>query len=258
MRIFLILSSALGQIMKKRFLDNGYLVFLCMLILTDLVFVGLHLVHTHTSYLANGTYSIEQDRGHAEFFQYTKEFWIIILMLVVFIKEATLTNMSWLMVFVYVLFDDAISIHENIGHLASNLFAFAAELGLRAQDWGELLVTALAGVVLLTPVVIAYLRASARERMHSLTMALLLGVLAFFGIGVDMLHSLFGGDSWGMLEDTGEMFAVSVILFYMFRYSFERGALPVSSNIASAGYASAVPDMAGGVEPAMASVRQSI
>lgn len=244
--------------MKKRFLDNGYLVFLCMLMLTDLVFVGLHLVHTYTPYLANGTYSIEQDRGHAEFFQYTKEFWIIILMLVVFIKEATLTNLSWLMVFVYVLFDDAISIHENIGHLASNLFSFAAELGLRAQDWGELVVTAMAGVVLLTPVVIAYLRASARERMHSLVMALLLGVLAFFGIGIDMLHSLFGGDSWGMLEDAGEMFAVSVILFYMFRYSFERGAFPVASHhAAAAGRAPMASDLSG-VEPAMASIRQSV
>lgn len=248
--------------MKKRFLDNGYLIFLCLLICTDLVFVGLHFVHTYTGYLANGTYSIEQDRGHAEFFQYTKEFWIIILMLIMFIKEATLTNLSWLMVFVYVLFDDAISIHENIGHLASNLFALAAELGLRAQDWGELIVTGMAGVILLTPVLIAFLRASARERMHSMIMGSLLALLAFFGVGIDMLHSLLGGDNWGVLEDSGEMFVISVILFYIFRYSFgyssESATLPTVGSVATAGRASITPDMAGGIEPALASVRQSI
>ena len=165
--------------MKQRFFGNGFLVLLGLLVCTDIVFIGLHLVHTYTPLLPNHVYSIEQDKGHAEFFQYTKQFWIILLLTLTFIKEASLTNFSWLMVFCYVLLDDALSIHENLGLLTSGLWTFAANLGLRPRDWGELLVTGAVGVILLTPVTIAFLRASSRERRHTLVLGGLLILLAF-------------------------------------------------------------------------------
>ena len=207
--------------MKKRFFDNGFLVLLGLLVCTDIVFIGLHLIHTYTPLLPNHVYSIEQDKGHAEFFQYTKQFWIILLLTLTFIKEASLTNFSWLMVFCYVLLDDALSIHENLGLLSSNLWTFAARMGLRPQDWGELLVTGAVGVVLLTPVAIAFLRASTRERRHTLILAALLGLLAFFGVFIDMVHIWVGGEQWGLVEDGGEMVVVSIVLYYVFRHQFE-------------------------------------
>ena len=218
--------------MKKRFFDNGFLVLLALLVCTDIVFIGLHLVHTYTPLLPNHVYSIEQDKGHAEFFQYTKQFWIILLLTLTFIKEASLTNFSWLMVFCYVLLDDALSIHENLGLLSSNLWTFAARMGLRPQDWGELLVTGAVGVVLLTPVAIAFLRASTRERRHTLILAALLGLLAFFGVFIDMVHIWFGGEQWGLVEDGGEMLVVSMVLYYVFRHQFgyASAALPQAGN----------------------------
>ena len=217
--------------MKKRFLDNGFLVLLSLLVCTDIVFIGLHLVHTYTPLLPNHVYSIEQDKGHAEFFQYTKQFWIILLLALTFIKEASLTNFSWLMVFCYVLLDDALSIHENLGLLTSSLWSFA-NLGLRPRDWGELLITATVGVVLLTPVAIAFLRASRRERRHTLVLAALLFLLAFFGIFIDMVHIWFGGEQWGLVEDGGEMLVVSMVLYYAFRHQFADApaALPQSED----------------------------
>ena len=230
--------------MKKRFFDNGFLVLLGLLVCTDIVFIGLHLVHTYPPLLPNHIYSIEQDKGHAEFFQYTKQFWIILLLMLTFIKEASLTNFSWLMVFCYVLLDDALSIHENLGLLTSNLWTFAARMGLRPQDWGELLVTGTVGVVLLTPVAIAFLRAGTRERLHTLVLTGLLFLLAFFGVFIDMVHIWLGGDQWGLVEDGGEMIVVSIMLYYVFRYQFEYAplAMPQAAN-------AEVRRMAAGMQP---------
>src|SRR5690606_9602662 len=105
--------------MNRRFFDDGFLVLLGLLLCTDLVFIGLHLIHSYTPLLPSHIYSIEQDRSHGEFFQYTKQFWIVLLLALAFLKEVSLTNFGWLMVFCYVLLDDALSLHENLGLLFS-------------------------------------------------------------------------------------------------------------------------------------------
>lgn len=216
--------------MNRRLLNNGYLVFLGMLLCTDFVFIVLHLVHTYTPYIPSGIYSIEQDKGHAEVFQYTKLFWIAILLTVAVIKEASLTNFSWLLLFGYVLFDDALSLHENLGLAASNLLAFSGGLGLRPRDWGELLVTGIIGCLLLLPIALAYVRGSAAERAYTRTLGLLLVLLALFGVGIDMLHSLTGVDLWGLVEDGGEMLVVSGVLYYIFRHCFDPALAGASAH----------------------------
>ena len=207
--------------MNKRLMDNGIFVLLCLLICTDLAFAGLHILHIYTDILPRSLYSIEQDKGYAEFFQYTKQAWIILLLGIAFLKKSTLTNFSWFMVFCYVLFDDALSIHEHLGLLASSAMAFAAQLGLRAQDWGELAVAGLAGIILLTPIALAYPYAHREEKLHTLKLAGLLGLLVFFGICTDMLHIVLGGDLWGLIEDGGEMIVISLTVYYLFRHGFE-------------------------------------
>lgn len=221
--------------MNKRLLDpllgNGYLVFLVMLLCTDLMFIALHLVHTHTAYIPSGIYSIEQDKGHAEVFQYTKLFWIAILLTIALFKKTSLTNFSWLLVFAYVLFDDALSIHEKAGLAISNLLVFTGEFGLRPQDWGELLVTGIIGLLLLVPVAIGYARGDAHEKTYSRTLVVLLGMLALFGVGIDMLHSMTNVDQWSLVEDGGEMIVVSVVLYYIFRHCFDRAVEAASTPV---------------------------
>lgn len=244
--------------MQKRFIDNGYLVFLCLLIFTDLGFMLLHLIHTYTALLPAGTYSIEQDRGYGEVFQYIKQFWIVGFLLVLMIRHVSLTNISWLLIFSYILLDDALSIHENFGLLASQALLFSDDLGLRPRDWGELFVTAMVGIVLLTPAMIAFARAGRSEKTHALAMAGLLGLLAFFGVFIDMVHILLGGDIWGMVEDGGEMLVVSLTFYYVFRYSFTSAeATPVAEK-AKASRAPMPAETLGSFQPAMATAAHSV
>ncbi|MNZ78850.1 hypothetical protein D3C78_974390 [compost metagenome] len=58
-------------------------------------------------------------------------------------------------------------------------------------------------------------------RRFSQDMAILFSILLLFGVGVDMLHSAIQlgrevGFILGTLEDSGEMLAVSLMLWYVF------------------------------------------
>lgn len=89
---------------------------------------------------------------------------------------------------------------------------------LRPVDFGELTVSLLAGILLLGAIALLYWR-SPNEPARAFTRQLLpwLGLLIFFGIGVDMLHiqimQLYP-HPWaimlaGVVEDSGEMISAS-------------------------------------------------
>src|SRR6185503_334165 len=110
--------------------------------------VAIHLVHLTTPYLSGLLYSIETDGGFAEWFQYTKELWTIILAIMIWRRTRRPWIAGWILAFVYFLADDTISIHEIGGDIAYRHLGLGPALGLRAQDFGELLVTGMAGVSL--------------------------------------------------------------------------------------------------------------
>ncbi|NJP10442.1 MAG: hypothetical protein HC866_13990 [Leptolyngbyaceae cyanobacterium RU_5_1] len=112
-------------------------------------------------------------------------------------------------------------IHERIGgYIAANL-SFMPILGLRLQDFGELAVSASAGIILLLSLILAYANGSEMFRKISQDFALLLCGLIFFGVVVDVIHvaiNLGGKVNFvlGVIEDAGEMLSVSLILWYAF------------------------------------------
>ena len=69
---------------------------------------------------------------------------------------------------------------------------------------------------------IAYARGSELYRRITLDLGLLFGLLVFFGVGVDFLHSALtvgkrSDFAVGLIEDGGEMLAMSLLVWYSFR-----------------------------------------
>jgi hypothetical protein len=125
-------------------LEKDKLLFL--LILTDLVFILLHIIHIFTALLPSSLYSLAMDRGYAEFFQYMKMLWILVLFLGLGIKRRRLIFVIYSVLFTYFLIDDSFEFHERAGALLAELFNFQPALGLRAVDFGELAVSAFFGI----------------------------------------------------------------------------------------------------------------
>lgn len=71
------------------------------------------------------------------------------------------------------------------------------------------------------PLVIAYFRSEEQEKAFSRYLAAMVVCMVFFGLFVDMLNIMLFGAMGGVIEDGGEMIVMSVMLWFMFRHSFE-------------------------------------
>jgi hypothetical protein len=195
---------------------------LYLFLATDLIFIILHLLYLYTDFVSNSAFSLVQERGYSEIFQYIKEYWIALLLGALAVRQRSVLYLGWSLLFFYVLLDDSLTIHETLGEIATERLALQPVFNLRAVDFGEFIVSACIGLFFLFFLAIAYRFASRIPREASRYLIIMLFVLAAFGIAVDMLHSLLRFSLlWepllGTLEDAGEMIVMSVIAGFVFK-----------------------------------------
>lgn len=212
----------------ENFNEQSALFFFMLLLCADFVFIAFHSFEFLAPFLNNPLLSLEQDHGYPEVYQYIKWLWIILLLIFTSVKRRSVYFSVWILVFIYLLLDDSLKIHENVGALMEGRLTLAPPLGLRLQDIGELAVTGTIGVVLLLFILWAYRHGPQTFKKMSLDMFVLILALAFFGVVIDMLHVItYLSDQIGwkvsailaVIEDGGEMIVASLILYYVFLIS---------------------------------------
>ena len=204
-------------------LENWSNRLLFVLISTDLLFIALHIIYKTTELISDSSFSLSRDRGYPEVFQYVKAYWIALLFLILAIKKQTFLYLAWSLLFVYLLLDDSMEIHETGGDSISKQLAFPSLFNLRPEDLGELVISILASLFFLFLIAIAYRFSDSIARQASRYMIGMLFMLAFFGIIIDMLHIMSRSlsieiveDFIGMVEDGGEHLVMSVMAWFVF------------------------------------------
>jgi hypothetical protein len=210
---------------------NAALVAFLLLLAADTGFVLVHVVHRLWAALRDPLYSLGQDGGYAEMFQYLKFYWVAILLGTLRARTREPVYGAWMLLYAYLLCDDALRLHELGGARLVAAWGYGPAFGLRAQDFGELTVSAAAGLVFLALICAGHLRSAHRARDVSTDLALLLGALVFFGVFMDMLHIAAQGrylkEALGVIEDGGELFTMSVVCWYVFSLFERSGSAPV-------------------------------
>jgi len=196
---------------------------LALLLLADCIFILLHIPHT-MQIITNPLFSIGRDMGYAEVYQYIKIYWIVLLLLYIVVKRKRLIYFAWFLLFLYLLIDDTLRVHETMGRHIVSYFEYQPAFGLRAQDFGELSVSFFFGTLLFTFIAIAYLQSDNKGKQRSKHLLALVMLLAVFGVAMDMIHSMasWGSDLWGLIEDGGEMLVISIIVWYVFNIDISR------------------------------------
>ncbi len=214
--------------MKFDFDKNKLLV---LLLITDAVFILLHVLNVYTNLLNSSLYLLSRDRGYAEFFQYTKELWIAFLFLFLAVKRKKGIFYVFSLLFLYLMFDDSFTLHENLGQFLAEMFHFQDMLGLRAVDFGELLVSGLVGLLFLAALVLFYFLSDQFSRHIALYMGLFMGMLAFFGVALDMVEVIIPDRGiarvFTIIEEGGEMLVMSLITLFVYRIHFTNDVLPL-------------------------------
>jgi hypothetical protein len=136
----------------------------------------------------NMLFSLESDYSYAEFYQYIKEFWVCIIFLYLSIKNKNLSYFIWFLFFLYLLIDDSLSFHENAGEYLVIELNLDDNFGLRALDFGELIISITFGILFLILFFLSHYLTKFRALKETLQIGALVLVLVFFGVIVDMLH----------------------------------------------------------------------
>lgn len=221
-------GSALNQIVRATRVaqDAVGLASLSLLVLVcvDMAFIAAHVLTRGVGGVE--AYDLGNEGSYSEVFQYAKTWGLVFVLCTLWLRTRDQVYCAWTLLFAYVVCDDAFQIHERGGKLIAAYFAYAPAFGLQAKDFGELTVWAAFGVAFLTAITATYLNSSAAARKASLGIGQLFGLLAFFGAVVDMAHSAVAGRilkaAIGVLEDGGEMLAMSLICWYVVKV-LERG-----------------------------------
>jgi hypothetical protein len=115
------------------------------------------------------------------------------------------------------LLDDSLTIHETLGEYLANYFEIKPRFNLRAVDFGELMVSFIAGITFLMFFILGYNKAKIKDKIVSQHLFVLFIILVFFGVFVDMIHIYFESNhKLGLIEDGGEMLTISLITSYVF------------------------------------------
>lgn len=213
----------------ETFHEKSATLLLLALLLGDLAFVTLHMFHSLTPYFGHPQFDIELDNGYAERYEYLKYLGVIAIFTGLCIKRRTLGFLPWALLFAYFLLDDAWQMHERLGAWIGEGISFRPPFRLRKVDIGELVVTMTAGLILLPAFLLAYYFGprSTKKIFHDLL--LLLALLLSFAVGVDMVHAAFIGSPrieliLGVIEDGGELIAVSLLAWYAYFLTHQAAA----------------------------------
>lgn len=184
---------------------------------------------------ANPLFNADRDRGFAESFGYLQ----LVIAGAALVYTALHLHRAWIhyaitAAFLVVIADDSLELHENWGGALADGLGFESGMGLRGQDFGELLAWGLMGVPVLLALGIAWIFTGARARRQAWVIVAGLAALVFFAAILDMLHPASGLWGWPervrygltLLEVVGEIgsmiFIMAASLFFALRQRVEK------------------------------------
>lgn len=215
--------------------DRNILKLFYLLLAADAAFIVLHLIHHWNliplSLLPDAgperreallsMLRLDRDRSYAEVFQYLKLGWLVLLMGWLMLKRDFLVCVGWVLLFLFFLFDDALGLHEHVGAALARHPGLTTVMGLRAQDMGELAFIGLAAGLILPLIALGYRLAAPDRRVLPRRLFMAMVLLGICGVGADMAHqALPGGLFWVIVEDGGEMLAISLALTLVLETAF--------------------------------------
>lgn len=209
-------DSSQSRIEAPEPISDAISLLLLLLIVGDTMFVGIHVASKLVPGIDSELFSLKTDRGYAEFYQYTKLLWAGALLLLIGTFRRSATALCWGLLMLFLLADDALWLHERYGGDLARALGLPSISGMKPEDLGELIYAAGVTAVLALGVMACWVYDRRVWRRLSVCLAVCYGILGAFGMGLDSLDELIpvlGGPFISTLEDVGEMFAVSLMVW---------------------------------------------
>ena len=197
---------------------------LCLLTLISVIIL-LYIIGSATTDWTVGSYlrdeiGLSTDGSLSENFNQGVAFFAFTMFLLSFIEYRSMNLLSLAVLLAFIWFDDAASYHEKFGGYLANTLELPSIAGLRPQDAGELLAWTIAASMLLPLFIFSHTQKKPGDLGLLTAVFAAFIMLVFFGIVIDFIHILVPPSMIyleffiGVLEDGGEMFAISFIAIF--------------------------------------------
>lgn len=170
---------------------------------------------------------ITRDRALPEIYGYFEWAVIIVALLWLTIRDRWFAPLRWAVVFLIILIDDSIQVHETVGLWLTQYLPLPASLQDQTQDIAELMVFAVMGVIAVALTASMFFSRDDATRAISKRFGFIILFLVFFGVFLDFVHQTIKLGSTGtfaaeflpqifaILEDGGEMIVASYAAAYV-------------------------------------------
>lgn len=187
-----------------------------LLLVTDLAFT-LGSFSYDLGLLKDERLSLGAERGLPETWGYVQFLWSLLALGVLFRRRRDALYVALGLVVAYLLVDDGLTVHEEVGQWLADAGRTSVVLGVDANHVGEVLFSLGSAVVLLGGVAVAWRWASRPARRIAIGTLACVAAMAFAGIGVDFLQSMVarGNPLFVLLEDGGELVANTVMTAFL-------------------------------------------
>jgi len=193
---------------------------LVVFLATDLVFIVLEYGYGAAAGFPESDFWLTKDWGYAETFQHAKELGIVLVFGLFVRRHPRLITLGWQVLFLYLLLDDALQIHERVGK-------FVAHRVHTAWESTDHVASAVFGLLILSLLGVGYYHAPAPLRKVSRHLLGLLFMLALFGVALDAVYQGVGRVApWlfrmgYVVEEAGELALISVLARYVHRLTIQ-------------------------------------
>lgn len=213
-----VLLAATLDVLRR---DRVVLGFFVVLLVVDAAFISIHVYRgflrefgLDAGWLADPRFSLLQDRGYAESFNFLKLGFVASVLVAIWKARRQVIYIAFAGVYLLALADDSLGLHEAGGHLLRQWVGADTLLGDRVDDVGELVTWGLLAAVAIPGLVHAGRESRVADTRIGFGFVTCLILLAGFAVGVDMLHAIEPTHLLfrliGTVEDGGELLVGSL------------------------------------------------
>jgi hypothetical protein len=198
---------------------SGNILFL--LLLVDALLIGADILQRQ-HVLSDERFRVTHEAGLGEIFQYCKAAAGVVILTALAVRQRSFSTFAWALMFLAILSDDALSLHERAGDYLAAVFLLPSMGALRGNQIGELAFYGCLGVCCAIVLAIGWYRGTEHDRDLTRALFVWFGALGFFAVGFDVLSSSMRRSRYApvvaLLEDGGEMLIMSLYIATVWAY----------------------------------------
>ena len=209
------------KILQKLKLQNTAVTVLFFMLLTDVAFIVVHLLHCFHSKLGEASsLLLDTGYGYPENFQFLKYTIILILLGTFIAKKNWFSFIPLLFLFILLFLDDVFQWHRLFGNAIYQFFHVEGIWRFSGTNVGSMLYAFILGVFCFLLIIFGVQKSSERLKGYYRVIFFMLSALFLFGFGVDVLNqaiSYYYGKIclFTVIEEGGEMIVLSLLVWYL-------------------------------------------